>query len=122
MTFSGPEAIMNNRTDEAAPGSRQMPLPEQPLITILEKSFVADGSRAQAQVAEQYEKIKALSLGRSKDLILDLAPAGADWFWPRRVEKQFVVGPWKPAELLVENREAMTRQSNHRALKARKMR
>ena len=82
---------MKKSTDEAAVGSREVtdrssprpPLPEQPLITILEESVVADGSRAQAQVAEQYEKIQALSLGRSKDLILDLAPAGADRFWPR---------------------------------------
>jgi hypothetical protein len=121
---------MKKSTDEAAVGSREVtdrsspkpPLPEQPLITILEESVVADGSRAQAQVAEQYEKIQALSLGRSKDLILDLAPGGADRFWPRRVEKQFVVGPREPAKLPVENREAVTRQPNHRALKARKMR
>ena len=121
---------MKKSTDEAAVGSRQVtdgsspkpPLPEQPLITILDEAFVADSSRAQAQVAEQYEKIQALSLGRSKNLILDLAPAGADRLRPRRVEKQFVVGPRKPAELLVENREAVTRQPNYRALKTRKMR
>ena len=113
---------MNKSTDEAAVGSRRMLLPEQPPIIILERSVVADGSRAQAQAAEQYEKIQALSLGRGKDLILDLAPAGADRFWPRRVEKQLVVGPREPAKLPVENREAVTRQPNHRALKARKMR
>src|SRR5882672_7587470 len=123
MTCSGRGGnIMNKSTGEAAVGSRRILRAEQPPIIILERSVVADGSRVQAQVAEQYEKIQALSLGRSKDLILDLAPAGADRFWPRRVEKQFVVGPREPAKLPVENREAVTRQPNHRALKARKMR
>jgi hypothetical protein len=95
--------------------------PEQPLVTILERSFVVDGSRAQAQVAEQYEKIQALSLGRGKDLVLDFALARANRLRPRRVKKQFVVRPRKPAELFVKDREAMTRDPNHRALKARRI-
>ena len=113
---------MNKSTDEAAVGSRRILRAEQPPIIILERSVVADGSRAQAQAAEQYEKIQALSLGRGKDLILDLAPAGANRLWPRRVEKQFVVGTRESAEIFVEDREAMTRHPNHRASKARKIR
>jgi len=109
-------------SQEAALGLWRMPHLDQALVTILERSLFTDSSRTQAQVAEQYEKIQTLSLGRGKDLILDLAPAGADRLWPRRVEKQFVVGSRHPAELLVKDREAMTRHPNHRASKARKIR
>jgi len=114
--------IMDKSRDEVTVGPRRMPRLERPLITILERSLVADASRAQAQVAEQYEKIQALSLGRRKDLMLDLVPAGADRLRLRRVEKQLVVRPGDPAELPVEDRKTMTRQANHRALKARKIR
>ena len=100
----------------------RMPLPEQPLIPILERSFAVDGSRAQAQVAEQYEKVQALSLGRGKDLVLDLALAGANRLRPRRVKKQFVVRPRNPAELLVKDRETMAGYPNHRASEARRTR
>src|SRR5713101_3568028 len=114
--------IMDKSRDEVAVGSSRMPHQEQPLITILERSLVVDGSRAQAQVAEQYEKIQALSLGRGKDLMLDLAAAGANRLGLRRVEKQFVVRPRDPAELLVEDRETITGHPNHRASEARKIR
>ena len=125
MTFSGPIKkgnIMDESRDEVTVESLRILQLETPPVTILERSLVVDGSRAQAQVAEQYEKIQALSLGRSKDLILDLAPARPNRLRPRRVEKQLVVRSGDPAELLVEDRETVTRQPNHRALKARKIR
>jgi len=103
-------------------GLWRMPHLDQALVTILERSLFTDSSRTQAQVAEQYEKIQALSLGRGKDLILDLAPARPNRLRPRRVEKQLVVRPRDAAELFVKDREAMTRHPNHRASKARKIR
>jgi len=123
MTFSVIKAsIMDKPRNEVTVGARRTPHGEHPLIVILERSLVADGSRAQAQVAEQYEKIQALSLGRGKNLVLDLEAARANRLRPRRVEKQLVVRSRDPAELLVEDRETVTRQPNHRALKARKIR
>ena len=99
-----------------------MPRLEEALIAILERSLFLDGGRVQAQVAEQYKKIQALSLGRGKNLVLDFALARANRLSPRRVKKQLVVRSRKPPELLVKDREAMTRQANHRTSKARKIR
>src|ERR1700730_2039446 len=113
---------MDKRKHEVTIGPWRMPYLVQPLFSILERSLFVDGSRVQTQVAEQYEKIQALSLGRGKDLMLDLVPASANRLRLRRVEKQFVVRPRHPPELLVKDREPMTRQPNHRASKARKTR
>jgi hypothetical protein len=109
-------------SQEAALGSWRMPHLDQALVAILEQSLFADSSRAQAQVAEQYENIQALGLGRGADLILDLAPARPNRLRPRRVEKQLVVRPRDATELFVKDREAMTRHPNHRASKAREIR
>ena len=113
---------MDESRDEVTVESLRILQLETPPVTILERSLVVDGSRAQAQVAEHYEKIQALSLGRGKDLMLDLDAARANRLRLRRVEKQFVVRSGDSAELLVEARETMTRQPNHRALKTRKLR
>lgn len=113
---------MDKTRDEVTMGPWRMPRLEQALAAILERSLFVDSSGAQAQVAEQYKKIQALSLGRGKDLVLDFAPARAHRLRPRRVKKQFVVRPRKPPELLVKDRKAMTRHSNHRASKTRKIR
>ena len=103
---------MDKRThidsQEAALGLWRMPHLDQALVTILERSLFTDSSRAQAQVAEQYKKIQALSLGRGKNLVLDFVLARAHRLRPRRVKKQFVVRPRKPAELLVKDCKAMT--------------
>src|SRR5260370_17326623 len=103
---------MDNSRDQVVVGPRRMPRLERPLITILERSLVADASRAQAQVAEQYEKIQALSLCRGKDLMLDLVPAGPDRLRLRRVEKQLVFRPRNPPELLVQVPKTLTLQLN----------
>lgn len=123
MTFSGlGGAVVEKPRDQVTDGRWRMPRLDQALVAILERSLFVDGSRVQAQVAEQYKKIQALSLGRGKNLVLDLAPARANRLRPRRVKKQFVVRPRKPAELLVKDREAMTRHPNHRTSKAGKLR
>lgn len=113
---------MDKRRDELTMGPWRMPRLELALVAILERSLFVNSSGAQAQVAEQYKKIQALSLGRGKNLVLDFALARADRLGPRRVKKQFVIGPRKPPELLVKDRKAMTCHPNHRASKARKLR
>ena len=123
MTFSGSGGnVVEKPRDEVTMGPWRLPRLEQALVAILERSLFVASSGAQAQVAEQYKKIQALSLGRGKNLVLDFALARAHRLRPRRVKKQFVVRPRKPPELLVKDRKAMTRQSNHRTLKARKSR
>ena len=123
MTFSGlRESSVDEPRDEVTMGPWRMPRLEEALVAILERSLFVDGGRVQAQVAEQYKKIQALSLGRGKNLMLDLALARPNRLRPRRVKKQFVVRPRKPAELLVKDRKAMTRHPNHRTSKAWKLR
>ena len=76
------------------------------------------GRRVQTQVAEEDEEVQTLSLGRGKDLVADFVLAGANRLRQRLIEEQFVVGLGQASELLVEDREAMARHANHRALEA----
>jgi len=100
--------VVDKPRDEVTMGPWRMPRRERALVDILERSLFVDSSGAQAQVAEQYKKIQALSLGRGKNLVLDFALARAHRLRPRRVKKQFVVRPRKPTELLVKDCKAMT--------------
>jgi hypothetical protein len=76
------------------------------------------GGGAQAQIAEQYEKIETTSLSGSENLASDLVIAGASWIRPRLIEKQLVVGPRQAAKFLVEDREAMADHRDHCASEA----
>ena len=69
--------VVDKPRDEVTMGPWRMPRRERALVDILERSLFVDSSGAQAQVAEQYKKIQALSLGRGKNLVLDFALARA---------------------------------------------
>ena len=80
--------------------------------------MLVNGRRIQAQVAEQDEKVQAARLGRGENLTLDLVVACANRLGPRLIEKQLVIRTRQAAEFLLEDRESMAGNRDHRASKA----